>query len=101
MPAGKLYVIALYATRPKAGERPAEHEVSLRVAMTVAASDEEAKAKGRAQLFEWCPPAAGWLNHHVTLSTISKRSLLELLGHVSDEAADEDADNLDWPEVLP
>ncbi|MEJ7616246.1 MAG: hypothetical protein WKF30_04570 [Pyrinomonadaceae bacterium] len=98
----RLYVMALYATRPETdfGES-IDHEVSLRVAMTVAASDEEARGKGLAQLGEWCPPIDGWVNHHVTLNILPKESLKNLLDAVSDDPPENDrVDAIDWPDLI-
>lgn len=98
----RLYVMALYATRP--AEEPAEslaHEVSLRVAMTVAASDEEARQKGFNQLREWCPPIDGWMNHHITLNIVPKESLKSLMETVSDDPPEDDeSETVEWPEVI-
>ncbi|MEJ7711000.1 MAG: hypothetical protein WKF84_14330 [Pyrinomonadaceae bacterium] len=100
----RLYAMALYATRPEAAAdtgESLEHEASLRVAMTVAASDDEAREKGMTQLHEWCPPILGWINHHVTLNIVPKESLRSFLDTVSDDPPDEGGvDAIEWPDLI-
>ena len=94
----KLYMMALYATRP-APDKPgtAEHEVSLRAGMIVAGTNEEAMRKGLVQLLEWCPPGDGWVGHHVTLDTLPREKLLGVLEASSDDSSGEENN---WPELL-
>jgi hypothetical protein len=105
----RLYAHALYATRPAGGETAEderEHEVYLRVALALAADEDEARAKMMARLLELCPPSEGWANHHITLGHVTKEALREMLAAVSDDrAADDQEDNsqeegLDSPELL-
>jgi hypothetical protein len=97
-----LYACSLYATRP-AARSPGrhEHEVYLRVALAVAAGEDEAREQVTARLRELCPPAEGWLNHHVTLSRVHKEHLRELLSAVSDDEGGVGVDDdLDAPGLL-
>lgn len=98
----RLYVMALYATRP-AGDEPEtrDYEVALRVALAVASDEDEAREKATTQLLEQCPPAEGWVNHHVSLSVMTKESLRQSLELVSDDAPDAElVDNSDWPDWI-
>ena len=98
----RLYVLALYATKPAVDPLiPHEHEVSIRVAMTVASSDEEARDKATAQLYEWCPHEEGWINHHIALNVVSKEILRDLLAGLSEDPPSPESDQpLDWPDVI-
>lgn len=103
----RLYVMALYATRPTPEEtedaaEADEHEVSLRVAMTVAESDEEARRKGLAQVRAWCPPYEGWVNHHVTLNIVPKEALKNFYETISDDPPEpkDRGDDQDWPDLI-
>jgi|GEM_PF-2378754 len=98
----KLYALALYATRPAGGAPPGyEHEVYLRVALAVAAGEDEARAKTEGRLLELCPPEEGWVNHHVTLNHVPKDALREALAAVADDGpgGDEGGEE-EWPELL-
>ena len=96
----RLYVVAFYATRAVPGpSNTNEHEVSLRSALTIASTDEEAREKGLAQLFNWCPPVEGWMNHHVTINFFPRDTLLSILETISDGPSGED-DHPEWPELL-
>jgi hypothetical protein len=87
----ELYLLALYATRAR-GESDAEtagdgeHEVALRVALAVASDEAEARIRARERLFELCPSEAGWVNHHVAASELSREELRSVLAALSDEA---------------
>ena len=82
----ELYLMALYATRAR-GEVSdgGEHEVALRVALGVGRDEAEARTRARARLLELCPPEEGWVNHHVTLSGLSRDELRSVLESLSDE----------------
>ncbi|HZI19850.1 MAG TPA: hypothetical protein VEY09_14760 [Pyrinomonadaceae bacterium] len=103
----RLYALALYATRPAPGAPEGyEHEVYLRVALAVAAGEEEARARTMGRLLELCPPAEGWMNHHVTLNHVPADALREALAALEDGANEgegaggEGAGEEDWPELL-
>ena len=103
----RLYVMALYATRPLgATADPHAHEVSLRVALAVASTEEEAREKGSARLLEWCPPGEGWVNHRVSLNHVPRAAMQRALEFISGDSrpgveGDEGEDDPpDWPERL-
>lgn len=78
--------MALYATRPTETEMlTPEYEVALRVALVVAADEDDARAKGMSELVELCPEEQGWMNHHVAYNTVTKEELRAVLDVVAED----------------
>lgn len=71
--------------------------ISLWALGAVAYSKEEAKLKGMEKLMEACPWQEGWVNHSVTVNTISRDTLLRI---VADATSEHNGDELEWPDVI-
>ncbi|MDQ3685078.1 MAG: hypothetical protein M3430_05680 [Acidobacteriota bacterium] len=103
MPHQKIYIMALYATRPAhdVESEPHAHEVALRTAVTVASTHEEAWEKGLTALLERCPREAGWINHHVSPGVFPKETVLRVLDSLPEDFTNDDGSNLsEEPELL-
>ncbi|HVF29187.1 MAG TPA: hypothetical protein VM943_13155 [Pyrinomonadaceae bacterium] len=103
MPRQKIYIMALYATRPAhdAESEPHAHEVALRAAVTVASTHEEAWEKGLTALLKRCPREEGWVNHHVSPGVFPKEAVLRALDGISENSPNDGESSLsEEPELL-
>jgi len=102
MPHQKIYIMALYATRPAQSEsEPHAHQVALRTAVTVASTHEEAWEKGLTALLERCPREEGWINHHVSPGVLPKETVLRVLDSLPEDFPNDGGSNLpEEPELL-
>jgi hypothetical protein len=56
--------------------------------LILAASHEEAEAAGMRKILEEAPAREGWISHHVTLNTVSREQLADVLGRYDDMLAE-------------
>jgi hypothetical protein len=72
--------------------------VSLWALGAVAQSADEAKAQGMEKLMEVCPSQQGWVNHHVSINTVSRATLLRVVEDAT--GTSERTEDDEWPDIL-
>lgn len=64
----------------------------------VAQSADEAKAQGMEKLMEVCPWQQGWVNHSVSINTVSRASLLRVVEDAT--GTSESTKDEEWPDII-